>query len=98
MTRREPVSPETCTVLGYRIGKRNMGMWTGLDFSRAIYPPGNPSMSVPFTRPDNDPEDDIRYRVRPRRKRGFLRFEQEPDGSWVIVRKPAPPSTEGQSP
>jgi hypothetical protein len=85
--RREPVSPETCTACGERITARNMEMWTGLDLSRAVHAERSEHISVPWKHADDpDYSDEIWFRVRPRRRRGFIRFEREPDGSWVIVR------------
>lgn len=102
---REPVSPETCTVLGYRIRKRNVTMWTGLDLSRAEFRqtasimdwvcggvgkgPPDPHLRVPWKHPADPPpdeDDEMWYRVRPRRKRGFIGFERDMHGAWWIVR------------
>lgn len=54
--------------------------------------PADPHLDVPWMHPDDqarghdaDPDSWCVYRVRPRRMRGFLRFERGPDG-WVIVR------------
>jgi len=67
---RYPVSPETVTVLGYRV-KANSPMWQGLDFSKAtvlekasilVYiwgadsAPSDLHLSVPFCHPDDQPE------------------------------------------
>lgn len=81
-----PVSPATCTVLGYRIGKRNAVLWTGLYLDRAksrtqstlmlmICGPDAPydlHLRVPWKHPTDDGEPDCWYRVRSKWNRGDL--------------------------
>jgi hypothetical protein len=98
-----PVTPETVTVLGYRV-RATKPMWTGLDFSRAELrshasimllmcgedAPLDLHLSVPWKHPDDPPDedDDCWYRVRPRAEVG-KRWRGRLVKSVVIVAAPA---------
>lgn len=86
MITRVPVSPETVTVLGYRV-KPDDPMWLGLDLANAEPrtqasillmmigedAPEDIHLCVPWNHPDdtaNGIYDDCRYRVRPRMQAG----------------------------
>lgn len=79
-----PVSPETCRVNGY-LCKASDIMWRGLDLSRATVrkqstlmlfvlgpdeAPYDLHLDVPWEHPDDTVDDGLRYRVRPRMRRG----------------------------
>lgn len=102
LTERLPVSPETVTVLGYRV-RAHEPRWQGLDFAAATLrtqstlmlavcgkdAPYDLHLNVPFAYPGEPPEryEGVRYRVRP---------QAEPGKKWRgrkvadVAIKPAP--------